>query len=92
MWSRLRQALADGVVLGVKAGITLLVVAFLILWAVNDYTTVRGSAAYLRTVTDVKDAKGQPLSRMDLIDACIRDLVARQSAAAKPAPPTPPTK
>jgi hypothetical protein len=96
MGDRLRQALADGVVLGVKLGITLLVVAFVISWAAGDYLVTRGAATYLRTVTEVKDAKGQPLTRMDLIDLCIRDLVARQSAAAKdlapPAPQKPPTK
>ena len=95
MWSRVKVALADGVVLGVKYGITLLVVGFLLLWAMSDYGQVRGSSTYMHTVTEVKDAKGQPLTRMDLLDACIRDLVARQSAAqgsTSPAPQKPPTK
>ena len=92
MWSRLKAAAAEGLILGVKYGVALLVLAFLLLWAVGDYATVRGSTAYLRTTTsEVKGPQGQPLSRMDLIDMCIRDLVARQQAAAKPAP-APPAK
>ena len=95
MRDRLRQAFADGVVLGVKYGITLLIVGFLILWALGDYMQTRSAATYLHTVTEVKDGKGQPLSRTDLLDACIRDFVSRQQAASGPSlvpAPKPPEK
>jgi hypothetical protein len=91
MWPRLKTALADGVVLGVKYGITLVIVGFLLLWAVGDYLQVRAAATYLHTVTDVTDQKGNRLTRTELIDQCIRDVVSRQQAAQRvqPAPPPP---
>lgn len=46
MLDRLKQAAAEGLVLGVKWGIALLVVGFLVLWAANDYSVVRARAEH----------------------------------------------
>ena len=46
IWRRLSAALQEGLVLGVKWGVALLVVGFLILWALKDYGTVRQRALH----------------------------------------------
>ena len=44
MWQRLRDAAADGVVLGVKWGLALLLALFSVSWALGDYNQVRQRA------------------------------------------------
>ena len=43
-WTRLRQAAEDGVLLAVKWGVVVIVLGFLGLWALGDYTLVRQRA------------------------------------------------
>jgi hypothetical protein len=58
------------------------------------YQTMKASVAaaqYLFSATDVKDKDGKPLSRADLLDAVLRDVVARAVQPA-PAPTSTPVK
>lgn len=45
-WERVKTASVEGLVLGVKWGVALLVWGFLILWALHDYNTVRQRALH----------------------------------------------
>lgn len=46
LWVRVRQAATDGLVVGVKYSIALVVVAFVLTWALGDYAIVRQRALH----------------------------------------------
>jgi hypothetical protein len=95
MGTRLLHALQEGILLGVKWGVALILIAGIIIAIVGDYGLTRQATAWLMQPTGITDPKGQVLTREDLIDRCIRDLIQRQAAAgaptgAVPAPAPPP--
>lgn len=73
----IRQALHDGALLVVKLVVVTLVVLGLLL-AARDYQMSRSAAIYLDAPTGVTDPQGHMLTRRDLIDLAIRDVVERQ--------------
>lgn len=75
----IQHALHDGALLGIRLAVIVVVVG--LGWLiVSDYRNVRASARYLDAPTGVTNAQGQMLTRRDLIDLAIRDVVQRQQA------------
>jgi hypothetical protein len=84
MVEQLKTAARDGVVLGVKYGLALLMVGAILTWMAGDYASTRQATLFLnQTVAGLTSPQGKPVTRADLIDATLRDYVQRT----QPPPP-----
>jgi uncharacterized protein (UPF0333 family) len=88
----MRSTFVKGIVIQLVLAVVIAAGYFGYRSAKNAYITYKGAqqtALYLYSPTAVKGAKGEALTRADIIDAALRKFVVYETEAAKQAPKAP---